>query len=151
MKTIHTMALSAVLSIAMLTPLTTTAQTQAQSDYKPKAVYHLDNSQANGLKALRNIRNHLNTAPETDIVLVAHSQGVDMFMEGARHGQSGTDFAPLIADLKAKGVKFQICEITLQRRNLSKDKFILEVDYTPSGVVALTDLQLKEGRAYIKP
>lgn len=151
MKTIHTMALSAVLSIAMLSPLTTTAQTQAQSDYKPKAVYHLDNSQANGLKALRNIRNHLNTAPETDIVLVAHSQGVDMFMEGARHGQSGTDFAPLIADLKAKGVKFQICEITLQRRNLSKDKFILEVDYTPSGVVALTDLQLKEGRAYIKP
>jgi uncharacterized protein len=127
------------------------ADALAQSDYQPKAVYHLDNSQANGLKALRNIRNHLNTAPETDIVLVAHSQGVDMFMEGARHGQTETDFAPLIADLRSKGVRFQICEITLKRRNLSKDQFILEVEYTPSGVVALTDLQLKEGRAYIKP
>ena len=151
MRTIFAMALAAAISVSTLLPSASQAQTQAQQDYKPKAVYHLDNSQANGLKALRNIRNHLNTAPETDIVLVAHSQGVDMFMEGARHGQSGTDFAPLIADLKAKGVKFQICEITLQRRKLSKDKFILEVDYTPSGVVALTDLQLKEGRAYIKP
>ena len=123
----------------------------AQSDYKPKAVYHLDDAQANGLKALRNIRNHLNTAPETDIVLVAHSKGVDLFFEGARHGQTNTEFAPLIADLKSKGVKFLICEITLQRRKLSKDKFVLDVDFTPSGVVALTDLQLKEGRAYIKP
>lgn len=127
------------------------AQSSAQADYKPKVVYHLDNSQANGLKALRNIRNHLDTAPQTDIVLVAHAQGVDMFMEGARHGQTGTDFAPLIADLKSKGVKFQICEITLKRRNLSKDKFVLDVDFTPSGVVALTDLQIKDGRAYIKP
>lgn len=151
MRTIYAMTLVAALGAATLSPSVAQAQASAQETKTPKAVYHLDDSQANGLKALRNIRNHLNTAPETDIVLVAHSQGVDMFMEGARHGQSGTDFAPLIADLKAKGVKFQICEITLQRRNLSKDKFILEVDYTPSGVVALTDLQLKEGRAYIKP
>ena len=52
--------------------------------------------------------------------------------------------------LKARGVNFEICEITLKNRNLSKDQFILEADYTPSGVLRLAKLQ-KQGYAYIKP
>lgn len=147
MKTIFALMLAAVLGMAALAPETA----QAQDSAKPKVVYHLDNSYENGLKALRNMRNHLDTAPETDMVLVAHAGGVDMFVEGARHGQSDTSYGPLIAALKSRGVQFQICEITLKLRNMSKDQFVMEVDFTPSGVVALTDLQLKEGRAYIKP
>ena len=147
MKAIWTLGMAAAIGMASLTPVSV----QAQEDYKPKVVYHLDNTQLNGLKALRNMRNHLNTAPETDIVLVMHSGGVDLMFEGATHGQSETAFGPLIADLKSRGVDFQVCEITLQRRNLSKDQFVLETSFTPSGVVALTDLQVKEGRAYIKP
>ncbi len=111
----------------------------------------MDDAFGNGLKALRNIRNHLDTEPETDIVLVMHSGGVDLMFEGATHGQSETAYGPLIADLRSKGVRFLVCEITLKRRNLSKDQFILETEFTPSGVVALTDLQLKDGHAYIKP
>lgn len=147
MKAIFAMALAAVIGWMGVVP----ESAQAQDDYKPKVVYHLDNTQANGLKALRNMRNHLDTAPDTDIVLVMHSGGVDIMFEGATHGQSETAFGPLIADLRSKGVKFLVCEITLKRRNLSKDQFILETEFTPSGVVALTDLQIKEGRAYIKP
>jgi uncharacterized protein len=147
MKTIFALALAAVIGWVGLAPETA----QAQDNYKPKVVYHLDDAFGNGLKALRNMRNHLNTAPETDIVLVMHSGGVDLMFEGATHGQSETAYGPLIADLRSKGVRFLVCEITLQRRNLSKDQFILETEYTPSGVVALTDLQLKDGRAYIKP
>lgn len=147
MKTFFAMALVAVMGFAGLLPV----DAQAQDDYKPKVVYHLDDAFGSGLKALRNMRNHLDTAPNTDIVLVMHSGGVDLMFEGATHGQSGTAYGPLIADLSSKGVKFQVCEITLKRRNLKKDQFILETEFTPSGVVALTDLQLKEGRAYIKP
>jgi uncharacterized protein len=147
MKTIFTLVLAAVIGWMGLTP----EVAQAQDNYKPKVVYHLDDAFGSGLKALRNMRNHLDTAPETDIVLVMHSGGVDLMFEGATHGQSETAYGPLIADLRSKGVRFLVCEITLQRRNLSKDQFILETEYTPSGVVALTDLQLKDGRAYIKP
>ena len=146
MKAIYTLALAAAIGTAGILP----AAVQAQ-DETPKVVYHLDNTQLNGLKALRNMRNHLNTAPETDIVMVMHSGGVDLMFEGATHGQSETPFGPLIADLKSRGVDFQVCEITLQRRNLSKDQFVLETSFVPSGVVALTDLQNKDGRAYIKP
>jgi intracellular sulfur oxidation DsrE/DsrF family protein len=47
-------------------------------------------------------------------------------------------------------VTFEICEITLKSRNLSKDGFIQEADFVPSGVVRLTKLQL-QGYAYIRP
>jgi hypothetical protein len=47
-------------------------------------------------------------------------------------------------------VRFEICEITLKNRKLSKDQFIQEADFTPSGVVRLAKLQ-QQGYAYIKP
>lgn len=116
-----------------------------------KVVYHIDDSAVQGLKALRNIRNHLDVAPKTKIVVVTHADGVDMLMEGAKDPKSGAEYAPLIAALKAEGVGFEVCEITLKRRNLSKDRFILDADFTPSGVVRITELQAHEHYAYIKP
>jgi len=47
-------------------------------------------------------------------------------------------------------VKFEVCEITLQNRNLKKEQFVQEAEFTPSGVVRLAKLQ-KAGAAYIKP
>ena len=55
-----------------------------------------------------------------------------------------------MAALKNRGVKFEVCEITLKNRNLKREQFIPEADFTPSGVVRLTKLQL-QGHAYIKP
>ncbi len=112
-------------------------------------VYHFDNAQAQGLKGLRNIRNHLDSDPSAQIIAVAHAEGVDMLMEGAK-SSNGTEFAPLISALKARGVRFEVCEITLKNRGLNKDQFILDADYTPSGVVRIAKLQ-KQGYAYIKP
>lgn len=116
-----------------------------------KVVYHIDQAATQGLKGLRNIRNHLDTAPETKIIVVTHAEGVDMLMEGAKEEKSKTEYAPLVSALKARGVKFEICEITLKNRNLKKDQFILDADYTPSGVVRIAQLQAREHYAYIKP
>ena len=58
---------------------------------------------------------------------------------------------PLVGALKSRGVRFEVCEITLKNRNLKKDQFILDTDFTPSGVVRVADLQYKDGFAYIKP
>ena len=112
-------------------------------------VYHFDNAATQGLKGLRNVRNHIDTDPTAKIVVVTHAEGIDMLMEGAK-STNGTEYAPLVSALKGRGVSFEICEITVKNRNLKKDQFIQEADFTPSGVVRLAKLQ-KQGYAYIKP
>ncbi|CAN1547824.1 COG1416 Uncharacterized conserved protein [Burkholderiaceae bacterium] len=114
-------------------------------------VYHLDNASIQGLKGLRNIRNHLDVAPQTKIIVVTHAEGVDLLIEGAKDEKNAVEYAPLIAALKSRGVRFEICEITLKNRKLSKDQFILDAEFTPSGVVRIADLQFQDKYAYIKP
>ncbi len=116
-----------------------------------KVVYHVDQAAAQGIKGLRNIRNHLDTAPDTKIVVVTHAEGVDMLMEGAKDEKSKTEYAPLVSALKARGVRFEVCEITLKNRGLKKEQFIQEADFTASGVVRIAQLQSREQFAYIKP
>lgn len=114
-----------------------------------KVVYHFDNTVAQGLKGLRNVRNHLDTDPAARITIVTHAEGVDMLMDGAK-AANGTEYAPLVSALKSRGVTFEICEITLKNRGLKRDQFIQEADFTPSGVVRIAKLQ-GQGYAYIKP
>jgi len=114
-----------------------------------RVVYHIDDAATQGLKGLRNVRNHLDTEPATQITVVTHANGVDMLMEGAKDA-NGAAYAGPVAALKARGVKFEVCEITLRLRNLKREQFILEAGFTPSGVVRLTKLQ-SQGYAYIKP
>ena len=116
-----------------------------------EVVYHIDDAESQGIKGLRNIRNHLDVAPQTKIIVVTHANGVDMMMEGAKDKKNGIEYAPLISALKSRGVRFEVCEITLKNRNLNKDQFILDSDFTPSGVVRIADLQYQNHFAYIKP
>jgi uncharacterized protein len=115
-----------------------------------KVVYHFDSGLAQAAKGLRNIRNHLDVDPTAKIIAVAHAEGVDFLMEGAKTANN-QEFAALVSDLEARGVKFEICEITLKNRNLKKEQFILGPSFTPSGVVRIANLQAREQYAYIKP
>ena len=114
-----------------------------------KVVYHFDGGLAQATKGLRNISNHLEVDPKAQIVAVAHAEGVDFLMEGAKDRLGPLDAR--VQDLMGKGVKFQVCEITLRNRKLKKDQFIIGVEFVPSGVVQITHLQQKEGYAYLKP
>jgi len=114
-----------------------------------QVVYHVDNAAAQGLKGLRNVRNHLDVDPVAKVTVVTHAEGVDMLMEGAK-AANGTEYAPLVSALRARGVAFEICEITLKNRDLKKEQFIQEATFTPSGVVRIAKLQA-QGSAYIKP
>jgi intracellular sulfur oxidation DsrE/DsrF family protein len=116
-----------------------------------KVVYHIDDAESQGLKGLRNIRNHLDVSPTTQIIVVTHANGIDMLMEGAKDKKNNVEYAPLIGALKSRGVRFEVCEITLKNRGIKKDVFILDADFTPSGVVRIADLQAKDHYAYIKP
>ena len=114
-----------------------------------RVVYHVDDTAAQGTKGLRNIRNHLDVDPLAKITVVTHANGVDMLMEGAKDANGGA-FAGPVAALVGRGVKFEVCEITLRNRNLKREQFIQEAEFTPSGVVRLAKMQ-REGAAYIKP
>lgn len=116
-----------------------------------EVVYHIDDAETQGIKGLRNIRNHLDVSPTTKIIVVTHANGVDIMMDGAKDKKNGIEYAPLVGALKSRGVRFEVCEITLKNRNLKKDQFILDTDFTPSGVVRVADLQFQNHFAYIKP
>ena len=132
---------AALAGLLALTALAAAAQDQV--------VYHINDSAAQALAGLRNVRNHLDTDPTAKITVVAHGAGVDFLMEDAKHA-SGAAYGPLVAGLKNMGVRFEVCEITLKNRSLKKEQFVQEADFTPSGVVRVTKLQL-QGFAYLKP
>ena len=117
-----------------------------------KVVYHIDDASTQATKGLRNIRNHLDTEPKTQVVVVTHADGVDFLMEGAKDAKNpNIDYASLVSALKSRGVKFEVCEITLKSRNLKKEQFIMDAEFTPSGVARITRLQQRDHYAYIKP
>jgi intracellular sulfur oxidation DsrE/DsrF family protein len=122
------------------------------SQAEDKVVYHIDDAAVQATKGLRNIRNHLDVAPATKIIVVTHANGVDFLMDGAKDPKNpDIDYASLVSALKTRGVKFEICEITLKNRSLKKEQFIMDADFTPSGVARVGQLQSRERFAYIKP
>ena len=125
--------------------LSATALAAAQD----KAVYHVNDTDSQAMGALRNARNHLDTDQLARITVVTHAQGVDFLMEGAKD-KAGSLYAGPISALKSRGVNFEVCEITLKNRSLKREQFIQEADFTPSGVVRITKLQL-QGAAYLRP
>ena len=115
-----------------------------------KVVYHVNDSGAQAVGALRNIGNHLEVNPKAKIVVVTHAQGVDFLFEGAKD-KAGNPYNIKVEELKSQGVKFDVCEITLRNRKISKSKFIPESTFVPSGVAEITRLQQREGYAYLRP
>ena len=124
----------------------------APSFAQDKVVYHIDDHETQATKGLRNVRNHLDVAPNTKVIVVTHANGVDFLMEGAKDKKNpDIDYASLVSALKARGVRFEVCEITLRNRNLKNDRFTMDAEFTPSGVARIGQLQSREGYAYIKP
>lgn len=137
---IRTMAAAALLAVSA-----TTAWAQ------DKVVYHFDNSAAQATAGLRTLRNYLDVAPKTTIVAVALGDGVHFLKEGAKDAKNpNIEYGPLISDLVARGVKFEICELTLTALDMKKDQFVMDASFTQSGVVRIGQLQ-GQGFGYIKP
>ncbi len=114
-----------------------------------KVVYHVSDSAAQALGALRNVKNHLDTDPGAQITVVANGDGVDFLMTDAKD-RNGNPYEIAVQELVGRGVKFEVCEITLAGRGLKKNQFLEEATFTPSGVVRVAKLQI-QGFAYIKP
>lgn len=98
-----------------------------------KVVYHFDNSDAQATAGLRTLRNYMDTAPTTRIVVGALGDGVHFLKEAAKDKKNpDIEYGPLISDLVAKGVKFGICELTLRALDPKKEPFVLDASFTPN-------------------
>lgn len=122
----------------------------ANKDGAVKVVYHVTRAAGQPERCLDFIRNHLTDEPGVTLVVVANGGGIDFLLNGAK-AKSGAEFAGNVGDFAGQGVKFLVCEKTLQARNIGKDKVLMDANFVASGVVEAGRLQYRDGYAYISP
>jgi intracellular sulfur oxidation DsrE/DsrF family protein len=113
-----------------------------------KVVYHIADSRT-ASAALRTLRNHLEASPRTKVVVVAHNEGVDFLLRGARD-ESGQLYEIAVRPFKDRGVDFRVCTNTLVRRKIEKAGIVPEATLVPSGIAEIGRLQETEGYAYMR-
>lgn len=141
------LSLTALLAWVAL-PLTSPGPPQVVARSGEKMVYHIASS-TEAHHALRNVSNHLSVSPHAKVVVVAHNQGVDFLLRGAKDSE-GSSYEPAVAQLAARGVEFRICQNTLTRRHVSTDAVIPQAHLVPSGIAEISRLQTQEGYAYMR-
>ncbi|WP_426091420.1 DsrE family protein [Flavobacterium sp. DSR3-2] len=95
-------------------------------------------------KALINQLTNLTTHwPKSKYEVVIHSMGLPFVMsEKSKQIQA-------IKALRAKGVRFLVCENTLKSQKVTKEQLISEVEYVPVGIAEIVEKQ-EQGWTYIK-
>ncbi|MGC9163493.1 MAG: DsrE family protein [Thiomonas sp.] len=126
------------------------AQGRAEKEGPVKVVYHVTQGDAQASRCLGNVRNHLAADPTAKIVVVGNGAGIDFMLNGAVDGK-GAEFAGLVGALASQGVSFRVCNNTLTSRKIPKDRVLLDATIVPSGVAEASNLQYREGYAYICP
>jgi len=128
---------------------------QDQGYGKQKVVYHINYDGGENSKAykgaMRNIQNHINAvgAENLDLKVVLHGNGLGVLM----NAKSDEQLQTAVGSLKSQNVSFNVCQNTLNGRNISYEDDLYDVweeDIVPSGVAELAHLQA-QGYTYIKP
>ena len=145
-----TAALAAIGLTAKAAAAQQTPAPAASGKGRVKVVYQLSEGIDQAVRAMSNLRNHLNGAPDTKIVVVAFGFGVDFLVEGAKDARGNT-FEAAVAALGSSGVEFRACRNTLTARRISEQSLLMDAKIVPAGVVEIARLQFDEGYAYIKP
>ena len=122
---------------------------------KQKVVYHINYDGGEDDRAyqgaLRNIQNHIDAvgAENLDVKVVLHGNGLGLLVDAKANDTLQT----MIGSLKSQSVGFNVCNNTLEGRDISYEEDLYDVwpeDIVPSGVAELSRLQ-QMGYTYIKP
>jgi intracellular sulfur oxidation DsrE/DsrF family protein len=89
---------------------------------------------------LKNMTTHW---PNAKYEVVIHSMGLPLVMS-AKSKQIDA-----IKALRAKGVRFLVCENTMKSQKVTKDQLIPEVEYVPVGIAEIVEKQ-EQGWTYVK-
>lgn len=112
---------------------------------KHKVVFQMNTENINEQNALMtyvtNVRNHW--GEDVDIHVVVHGPAIGMVRK------TKTMVGDALKQALQKGVQFFACENTIRVRQIDKSDIFEEVDYVPSGLIAIIEKQ-EAGWAYIK-
>ncbi|RTY66751.1 hypothetical protein EKM05_04270 [Flavobacterium sp. GSP27] len=135
------LTLSFILVFIMIS-IGTLAQKKAQNH---KIVFQFTNATDTlQQKAIVNQLKNLTTYwPNAKYEVVIHSMGLPFVMT-AKSKQLES-----IKALRAKGVRFLVCENTMKSQKVTKDQLISEVEYVPVGIAEIVEKQ-EQGWSYIK-
>jgi uncharacterized protein len=122
----------------------------AYADEPVKVVYHVSDTETQGLLTLGNARNHLRADPTAKIVVVGLFKGIDLMLEGSAD-KNGNPYNIAIEELSGKGVEFRVCNNSLNFFKVDPSRVIPQAKVVPSGVAEIARLQFQEHYAYIKP
>jgi intracellular sulfur oxidation DsrE/DsrF family protein len=142
-------AVPAALLLALVAVLASLAYRELAEAAPQRIVYHI-NEGTDPATALRNLANHLETAPNLKAIVVAHNKGVDFLLVGARDNESGELFEASVARLSARGIEFRVCGNTLARRAIDPQRIVPEARLVPSGIAEIARLQTQERYAYMR-
>lgn len=117
---------------------------------KFKVVFHVNTDEEGPINtAFTNMQNLLKEdevmEKGADIILLLNGPGILRL----KKNKGGND-PDTVKRLSEKGVRFQICNNSLNKFNLSKEDMHPACEVVPAGVMALIKLQA-DGYAYIKP
>jgi intracellular sulfur oxidation DsrE/DsrF family protein len=113
-----------------------------------KVIYHLTDSRT-ASAALRTLGNHLQASPATRVVVVAHNDGVDFLLRGARD-EAGQLYETAVQHFRQRGVEFRVCTNTLVRRKIEATGIVAEATLVRSGIEEVERLQQQEGYSYLR-
>jgi uncharacterized protein len=120
-----------------------------------KVVYHINfgggETGDDYRPAMTNIQNHIDAVgvENLEVMVVLHGDGLGLLRSALDNQALQMD----VTSLKTQNVEFRVCQITLDRRDISYEDDLFEVwedDIVPSGVAEVARLQ-QMGYAYIKP
>jgi intracellular sulfur oxidation DsrE/DsrF family protein len=133
------------LMILLLIGFTTFSAIAQKKPNNHKIVFQFTNaSDTLQQKAIINQLTNLTTHwPKAKYEVVIHSMGLPFVMSGK------SKQIQAIKVLRAKGVRFLVCENTLKSQKVSKDQLISEVEYVPVGIAEIVEKQ-EQGWTYIK-
>jgi len=143
-RTFGKMAACAAIALA-----SSMAATAAPGD-PVRVIYHINQGDEQATAGLRNANNHLAADPKARIVFVTHANGINFLLDGAKD-KNGNSYDALVQDLMGKGVEFRLCNFTLLRQKIDKNRVIQGVKIVPSGVAEVSRMQIQDGYAYLKP
>lgn len=116
-----------------------------QTDTKEhKVVIQLTTPDTAAYRALvKQLGNMTKIWPNAKVEVVIHNKGIAMMKK------ESSNVADEIAALTKKGVRFVVCEFTMEQLKLEKSQILDVAYYTPYGLIAIVSKQ-EEGYSYLK-
>lgn len=124
--------------------LSNTSYAQQTDTKEHKVVMQLTTPDTAAYRALvKQLGNMTKIWPNAKVEVIIHNKGIAMMKK------ESSNVADEIAAITKKGVRFVVCEFTMEQLKLDKSQILDVAYFTPYGLIAIVTKQ-EEGYSYLK-